>query len=672
MLVEVVDEQPARDVDEERLGLEAELLEHLVAHYSQPIHIPSEHSAPHFELNECSVSSVVKYCYEKLLQQDINDRTQTIRNLMALYPTLIRPSLFSPERTVQTTGVAVLYHYDWLLSLLCDNTTTWDGNSRRQISLSGKKNRHAPDVDEELTEAVRRLMSDVSICVSAAVHSMVPSENADETAAITRTFNHLRRYVIPASLRLWNKMLASPRHETLDDNVTCQSTTRLLAWSWLRVEPVLVAPSLQHALSAPGLAEPQPYTPASNKLPKYWQGLDWTRSVEFVSERWNTETTQRFAVTHWNCSTNSNDMRQCQKATCERLGWNVMAAAIRRHFFGKDDAAMDEETATVKTRLHLGRTVPEEPVEYEKPYRAVPSRMHAACVFISLLEHVTANILQDLAPILYEILAAPRESIQAMGAVCLYQLLYISKGLHSVWSPVILSNLTGALDLAVQTCRTGSVVALLGVTQVALLRRLPHQDALKQRCKASQQWLMILNKNLHNQELVWGILAGGVVPFGKDHAHSPDNEGLELGRLALSCLLPLIRRDTGTATASTETMAHEITWLAVVALTHWLVAAHAVMTNHGGKLIGSLLSCLARTAEEDSAVFIWAKHATAMVVVATNPSAPGDKKRYSVLSPKLNQIIEAGFFQERLASIAKQVLHDAEDLADNLKQEYAS
>ena len=766
MLVEVVDEEPAQDPNEgHHHGLEEDLLEHLGEHYAQPIHIPSvrfRSTRYYFEEgSSLAVPPVVRYCNEQLLlpQQhggsgdDINTATtdvasrprrrhrhrrhrsqqQTmVRNLLSLYPTKIRQYLFSPERTVQTTGVAVLYHYDWLLSLLChhhigddddddddddsshDDNVDEDDDDDDDVLMNGHHNGRDGDNntlskkkdrlnttrhhEERLEGTLQRLMSDLTICVGAAVHAVSSTHEMDEKdgKAITATTKEnnlgdlLRHYVIPTMFRLCHKLLYRQTN-FFDVTISCRCVTRLLAWAQLRVGPTLVAPGLLHALSVRGVIEVddcEEETPQSstrpinhngnnnnNTLPKIWQGLDWNHAVELMSDEWNTPVAQQQAAMCWKCwNDEDEDMRTCQKATCERLGWNAMATAVRQYFFGKDDAMMmmmeDDETAIVRTRLHLGRTVPEEPVEYEKPYRAIPSRMHAACVFISLLDHLTINasVLQDLVPILYELLAAPQESVQAMGACCLYQLLQISRGQQYVWSPVVLSNLAAALDLAVQTCRKGPVVTLLGVSQVALLRRLASQDALQQRRKASQQWLMILNKNLYNVELVWGIMSGALVRLAADHAHGDDNEGLELGRLVLSCLLPLIRQDEGAATATTGTLADEIQWLALVTLTRWVVAAHAVMVRHEGKLIGSLLLCLGRTVDDASPVFVWAKHAAAMVVVAVSSRHTDDGQASPVRSAKLDQIIDAGVYQERLVLVAKQVSHDAQILANRMKQ----
>eukprot|EP00977_Amphora_coffeiformis_P008137 scaffold1819_cov160-Amphora_coffeaeformis.AAC.7 len=717
MLVEVIDEQSAQDsTDENHNRLEEDLLEHLATHYAQPIHTPSVRSSTRYyyhddddddddeEEEPLAVPAVVQYCYEQLVLPRNGDdailsaatttdgasrrrlrpsQQQIILNLLSLYPSRIRQFLFSPERTVRTTGVAVLYHYDWLLSLLCnsdkDSSIARDDNGRidNNVTSLPKKNRRNshPDHDERLVESLQRLMSDLSICVEAAVHSESSSEGgkAIKTANLGGLLQH---YVIPTMFRLWHKILCRQK-DSLDNIIACQCATRLLAWGEQGVRPTLVAPGLSHALSALGVIEEESaqwYTRTiSDKLPKVWQGLDWNHAVELVTDEWSTPLAQEQATACWSCWSDNDDLRECQKATCERLGWNTMATAVRQYFFGKDDAILmmdEDETAIVRTRLHLGRTVPEEPVEYEKPYRAIPSRMHAACVFISLLDRLTinANMIQELMPILYELLAAAQENIQATGACCLYHLLQISKGQHSVWPPVILSNLAAAMDLAVQTCRKGPVVTLLGAAQVALLRRLSPPDALQQRRKASQQWLMILNKSLYNEELVWGILSGALVRLGADHADGDDNEGLELGRLVLSCLLPLIRRDEGTATAAAGVLADEIQWLALVTLTRWLVAAHAVVIRHEGKLIGSFLLCLGRTADDASAVFAWAKHAAAMLVVATNNRDTVNSQASPVRSAKLEQIIEAGVYQDRLVLVAQQILQDAQMLADEVKQ----
>ena len=148
MLIEVVDEQPvapdAASSNDSNGNVEDATLEHLVTHYAQPIHIPSDlpyfatpsrgeekdgtQTHPENAVTQMLPSAVTKYCLAQLQQQATaqhNDQvvvdsylSNSIRKLLHLYPTRIRPAVFDDMGNLQATGVAVLYHFEWLLTLL--------------------------------------------------------------------------------------------------------------------------------------------------------------------------------------------------------------------------------------------------------------------------------------------------------------------------------------------------------------------------------------------------------------------------------------------------------------------------------------------------------------------------------------------------------------------------
>lgn len=708
MLIQVVDEQPAQPnvvpADETTTTTEYEILAHLVTHFAQPIHVPQHDSSlPYFAIDDSSYENmmqqapvVTKYCQTQLLQSTRDgqanggDASASIRKLLQLYPTRIRPAVFEGE-IIQATGVAVLYQFDWLLTLLSYDKQApplqrrhdEDGAASDAMTPLGAANgrlRRSTESDNDLLETtIKALSTDLGRCVPIAVHLAMSCSSDDDrdkkSDKIQLHHFHAQQYVIPIILRLLRKSLSLCAHNENDDIIQ-QVAVRLLAWTPPPhcVGPLQVAPSLQEALEPSSLCAgshlPEDITAM---YPLLWPTWDWNQAVELSSADWNCPAASQCAADIWKdwslSASEKDDLCQRQKVCMKTWDWGIMTRAVRRHFFGKDEETEDDYTLT-RTRLHLGRTVPDKPVEYEKPFRAIPSRMHAACVFISLLDAVNGAMLQDLVPILYELLAAPQEAIQAMGAALLHRLLDISQGQQFLWTPILLSNFAAALDLAVQTCRQGAVLTVLGVTQVVVLRRQQQGHSLDvPRGKACQQWFMILHKNLHNVELVWGVLTGAVLRFGLDYvACEPDGGGaLELGRLALSCLLPLIRRDDGTASGATTAMGSEIQWLALVALSHWLVAAHAVMVRHDGKLLGSLLLCLGRNKDETSATFGWARHVAAMVVVAVNCGDCSQvEEQGPVRSAKLEQVIESGVYEERLVAIARQILYDAQILKDKL------
>ena len=641
MLVEVIDERPANDETDDLLS---SVLEQLVTHYAQPVHLPKEHSLPYFEVAIAEVPPVLQFCYDKIKQQSNNI------DLLLLYPSRIRSTLFVKQQptTISTTGISVLYHYEWLLSLLHD-----------EESFSAPPSCQPYDA---ITEVLSTLLIDLTTSVQQAVEN-----------------THCKTYVIACLIRLIHACLRYCSNiSVLPPELLRHCVVRLLAWAtpYKRLGPAQVAPSLTEALSYQSLSKtPQKYSPISKSNPSSFAGLDWNTPLELSADAWcSPAATQAAKQCLALLSGNTSDHTMgCGRQACQQLHWTDVASTIRQHFFGKNDYSKEEDienAVAVPTRLHLGRTVPEKAVEYDKPYQLVPTRLYSVCSFISLLENdvSSAAMIPELVPVLYELLAAPNETIQGMGAACLYHILHITGRQSSqIWSTMLVDNLHTALDLTIQTCRQGAVVAVLGATQTALLEFFDDdQEARRRRRKASQQRLMILQKNLHNAELVWGILAGAVIRLVSQHVRAEDDEALELGRLAMSCLLPLIRQDDGTVTATTVGLGADIQWLALVALSHWLVAAHAVMVHHEGKLLGSLLVCLGRTYEEISPTYVWARHAAAMVVLMTTCNQYGSADD-ALESVKLAEIIESRAYSQIVVDAANQILKEAHTISQVLK-----
>jgi hypothetical protein len=682
MLVEVIDERPAADSTELTTGDEDDVLEQLVSHYAQPIHVASNtpHSQPYFAhsgtIPNRAPPAVLKFCFEQLIQsedvdEDINTKKRkcTIRNLLALYPARIHSILFDDQQrtTTNLTGIAVLYHYEWLISLLYE-TFSHSSDERVSTGVDTHGSNEERQWNEKIMETVQCLLQDLTASIPQVVGAF-----EDTTKETKNRIFLCKKYVIPCLLRLLQKSFQNycSQNEHLlmqkHGDLTRQVVIRLLSWTIPQTSPSIVAPSLVDAFTYRCLSTtPDTYAPRQrdDTQPIVWNGLDWNQVMAITNEEWYTNEASEAAAQCLDLVCGASNGDDNRKQACEKLGWLDMSKSIRAHFFGKND--FSEPVGAVvpqRTRLHLGRTVMEEPVEYDKPYVTVPTRLYSFYVFTSLLPQVSPDMIASLVPILYELLAAPQESIQGMAAACLYQLLHISQESKFVWSPAILSNLLTAVNLAMQTCRKGAVVSMLGVTQATLLGRLSsHEDVQQRRRKASQQWLMILHKNIQNMELVWGVLAGALIRLGRDHVLTEANDALELGRLVLSCHLPLIRQEDGTATMSADGLGSEIILLALLSLCHWLVAAHAVMVHHEGKILGSLLMCQCR-APSTSATYVWSRHLSAMLVIMSDSSTCtfGEK-----VSEKLTGIIDSREYKDKLITAAKEVLEEAERLKERL------
>jgi hypothetical protein len=307
-----------------------------------------------------------------------------------------------------------------------------------------------------------------------------------------------------------------------------------------------------------------------------------------------------------------------------------MAKDERAHFFGRD---MPTTTALARnksaTRLHLGRTASYSPPSNEplnRPYQDIPSRVHVALQFISLLDiHTTTvnlSILDELLAICYELLMASTDAIRALGAATLLRLLKCTATPTDLWSQTV-DSLLPPLDHTCKTCRLGLPVAVIGLAQTQLFRQLSNSRSTTKhnrpapffprdrRRQAAQHWLLVLHQNSvkMGDPLQWGVLVGAVLPLLADHVATENADAMEPGRLGLRALLHLLQTEPALPSSwnndddndnngedqqrmLTSRLRHEIPLLALVALSQLLVAAHPIMPRHGGKIASALLASM--------------------------------------------------------------------------------
>jgi hypothetical protein len=313
--------------------------------------------------------------------------------------------------------------------------------------------------------------------------------------------------------------------------------------------------------------------------------------------------------------------------------WNseTQAKAVRAHFFGRDmlppptapeinQILSSRESAT---RLFLGKVVPYQPDPdvTSKAYVQIPSRVLVALRWFSLLrrEHLTRGVWEELLPVLYELLSAAPYALNGWGAVVVHRLVSLrdvadegSVDLMS-WNPTGITNLLTMLHTVAKTCRDGPVLAVIGKVYCRLLRLLGHyqsQDASRQRRLASHHWLTVLNRNQTRTSfepaLVLGLLIG-IVQLLHDQVDCVGAnyaDGLEVGRLGLSALLPLLANDGDNdfwldpdrciSPSAHRRLKEDIHLATLVALKNLMVAAYPIVPRHAGKVLTHLLVVCAR------------------------------------------------------------------------------
>ena len=356
-----------------------------------------------------------------------------------------------------------------------------------------------------------------------------------------------------------------------------------------------------------------------------------------------------------------------------------LAKAARAHFFGRDlyIAAPDHERAELghqrrilyqslhvmviprprplQTRLHLGRTVTEERAPYEKPYQEIPSRINVACSFIALLpEHlVNADILNELWPVVYELLGANQDTLIALGASCMCKLWKCWKGGEYSVQQQVGSNLHLLVTSAIKTCRDSHILALVGLAEQVLLEWFDKQGEPQPshiRLRSLQNWLTIVEKN-HTQRLAttWGCLVGGVLP-SLSILTKNKNKAMELGRLGLMAFLPLVQMENMSQDDRfSSPFTNEVQWLSILALFSLLHVASEMVPRHGAKIMSALLVCMAGDGPaNDQRVQFWGEIAAIDALEACGPRA----KR---MLDDVLRMCETGEYEESLCEAALRV-----------------
>jgi hypothetical protein len=316
-----------------------------------------------------------------------------------------------------------------------------------------------------------------------------------------------------------------------------------------------------------------------------------------------------------------DDTTNCIRNGLRHFGWKEMAASLRSHFFGEDvPFPSDKIVVPSRPTLLLGRTVRDrgtDLVERKPEFVQNPSRLFAALHFVFLLDSIDGTaVLEELLPILRALITASDQDHNRWGAACLFHLCQITPA--TVWRNMDVAaceNLVTLLYDAVKTCRNGPTLVLLGLAQRHLFLRLTADaDASrfaettvykKKQLQATQQWLLILDRNNRHyvrEHLIWGVLVA-VLPLLHDHARSADEwEALELGRLGLSALLPVLRGassglviDDVSESKDERIFNQTAEFLALAALCNLIVAAYPIVPHHIGKITCELIAYLRRT-----------------------------------------------------------------------------
>jgi hypothetical protein len=682
-IIEVTETQESSETAQD---LVLTVVQALVEHYRQRIHaVPEE--TPYFDpitAHPPSIPAVIQHWLARL-EESNHSYESLMEGLLASYQTCIRPALFESNKAIiEPLGVAVLVHYEVLLSQF--STGKERPQQQQQQQRQSSRDCSRTTVNAPSSQTLERLACDVTL-----VTSCLESEHTKGDGVSQYMISNV---ILPTLLRLQSLGLdaVGSTNEDVDgsSDVIRRCAVSLLAFSVHRLGPrevdADIADELSHVSRYLLSGSSATLKHDSNKLDIRLQGMDW-KAVELDGTAWDDVTVgvatrivnslwQQLAVHQQSISTGTSTMDDntpsdsltvaaTKRAVLTSLGIESMAKSVRAHFFGRDmsEGATALGNNKSATRLHLGRTVSYSPPSNDplnRPYQEIPSRVHVALQFISLLDiHTTTvnlPILDDLLPICYELLMASTDEIRALGAAALLHLLKCAATPTDLWSQTV-DSLLPPLDHACKTCRLAPAVAVIGLAQTQLFRQLSSSTSTRQnhlapffardrRRQATQNWLLVLHQNSvkMGDPLQWGLLVGAVLPLLADHIAAENADAMELGRLGLTALLPLLQTEPALTSLwsggddndgddddqkrlLTSRVRLEIPLLALVALSQLLVAAHPIMPRHGGKIASALLACMGhhhlQQQQEASAVLTVAvaQHVAALALVVCGARA---------------------------------------------------
>lgn len=596
----------------------SEILTQLKSHFNQPVHRVKE-EPPYFDSllgKPLPESSIVRFFLEQLTALP----SDCIFDWIAGYETTVHDVLREPGGN----AVPVLQNYEWILSRWFDGVEagrkTLDSvttESRLQVP------RTAALISKDLLLAYKRF-NNLSTYLRCNV--LIPT--------LLRTLHQVIRVLI------WSNVML--KDEDRDHFVTC--VISLLPFLKPRIDPSTIDPGLVEKNSEDHFQSLCIFPPRSDTslavLGKFFalEDIDWNivamnvfgvicdaetgislRAAELVLENLAT----------WFQSSSTDYIYETEDWTSDKISMNCavvlrhlgvvrVAQAVNSRFFGNDGDQARE--TTTQCQVFLGKQILQQskPLE-EKEYKFDPTVIHILLNFIGLIDckdkEYTSELVSGLIPCCMELLDSTNSKHAALGSSGLNKLLRVLEKKDASWrksDKEILSKLEGALKVH----KEGPTILAIGCSQLLILES--SSDNLNEEAQVCKQWLVNLHQATHRSagDTCWELLVGGVVPLLNHMAKCSDARGMEIGRLGLSVLLPMVAGEFG----DVKTQA-----VATIALINLLIAAHPIMSHHGGKIICSVLASfstrLDNNTDEVQLLRDISLHTAALCLIVTGPSA---------------------------------------------------
>jgi hypothetical protein len=578
------------------------VLQRLVAHYSQSVHLVEE-KPPYFDAllgHPVHLPPVVQYLLDTLIDRPDCDIFEFING----YVTAIRPVLVKRS----SACVPALQHYEILLSQWMKRVTS--NEEKTGLDIVNK---------ERIFHSIEVIASDITLFTSASEIKLSPYVRCN--------------VALPCLLRLLCHAFSLLSFYGVKDgggvqrsSVVIRCVVSLFAFDTRALNPRTLSESISNlhvgyidsqCVCPPLLVDSSKQYDAIDYLLSLKSHVDWN-SVSIDDMGWMdkvTGVTSRAAFDVWkalahllhqsgvdeesavvettkpseqlNATTSLGDEREAFLRTIiASLDTIKLAKKVREHFFGLDMQLWEPETR-VSTQVVMGRRVTKtELVLKEKPFLAIPSRVNVAIGFLRCLEKgkkvsASRDLLVQMMPIVFELVDAANAAHIALGTSSFIHLLDVVEPTKECIEGFVEPAMS-ALDLDFTSRREGPLLLLIGQAQIRLLPLLNEPN--KRRRQLTKRWLSLLLQSSvrpSTVNLCLELLIGGVIPLLFQHSQQPNADAMELGRLGLSAILPLLENEfTDTA----------IKLAALIALINLIIGAYPIMSDHGGKILCHILA----------------------------------------------------------------------------------